>query len=514
MPCFISGHKPLAILAAGASLLFFAGGADAQTKVSDRWITVVRPAEPDSLDGCNASHEAEGRIVKQNINETLINKNPADGSLTPRLALSWEPVDPNTWRIKLRQGVTFHDGSPFNAETAKRSLDRTMGKALNCANRTKFFGDVVMEVTPLADDVLQIKTQQPDPILPMRLASTAIVGPNTPPDKFVREPVGTGPYAFAGWENGQQILIKRNDKYWGEKPQAEGGRYIWRSESSVRASMVKIGEADLALTIAAQDANNPQTDFAYLNSETSFLRLDMAIPPLDDKRVRLAMNYAVDKNALIGTIMPRGSVIATQMVMPSIPGHNHALDKHPYAYDPAKAKQLLAEAKAAGVPVDKEIVLLSYPARYPNAAELMEAVHGMYKAVGLNVKIQTLDPGQYRQWSSKPYPENRPPTVLQTNHDNNSGDPVFSVYLRYGCGGDSSTFCDTSFDNELQRVSKLSGEERVAGWQELFRRLYEDVVPDVMLHHMVGLVRVNPRIDFVPDVTSNSEVRLQEIHFR
>jgi peptide/nickel transport system substrate-binding protein len=226
------------------------------------------------------------------------------------------------------------------------------------------------------------------------------------------------------------------------------------------------------------------------------------------------MNYALDRAALIGTVMPKAVIQATQMVMPTIPGHNHELDKKPIPYDPAKAKQLLAEAKADGVPVDKEIMLITYPPHFPNAPELMDAVFTMYRNVGFNMKITTVDPGQYRKWSGKPYPENAPPSILQSSHDNNFGDPVFSVFHRFGCEGNAANFCNPDLDKEILRVSGLAGQERVAGWQGIFRTIYEDLTPVVFLYHMVGYARVNPRIDFKPDVTTNAELRIQEIHFR
>ena len=106
------------------------------------------------------------------------------------------------------------------------------------------------------------------------------------------------------------------------------------------------------------------------------------------------------------------------------------------------------------------------------------------------------------------------PTLVQTSHDNSSGDPVFSVSLRYGCEGASSSFCDPAFDKETLRVSGLSGTERLEGWQNIYRVLYEDEVPVIPLYHMIGYTRVNPRIDFRPDVTSNAEIRIQEIKFK
>ena len=509
-----SVRLPGALAGVVAGLLLAAHPVAAQTKVTDRWITIVLPAEPADIDGCQASRALQGRVVKQNVVETLVEKNPNDGTLSPRLALSWEQREPTVWRFKLRPGVVFHDGSPFNAEAVKKSLARTVSAGVACGDKSKFFAGITMEGIVVDELTLDIKTSRAEPIIPMRLAGAAIVGPNEPLDKLSIAPVGTGPFALDGWQGGQQILLKRFDKYWGAKPQAEGVRYVWRAESAVRAAMVKLGEADIAHSISEQDANDAKTDYAFLNSETAFLRIDLEKAPLNDKRVRQALHYAVDLDSIPGTVMPKASLRATQMVMPSIPGHNHGLDKNRRPYDPTKARALLAEAKAAGVPVDTEIVLISYPAAFPNAAEMMETVHTMLRGAGFNVKLIVAEPGVFQEYQNKPYNEKRQPVLLQSTHDNNFGDPVFSISGKYGCEARTSTLCDPAFDKEIERISSLGGTERFAAWEEVFRHLYEDVVPDVMLYHLVGFLRVNPRIDFKPDVTSNSEIRVQEIHFR
>ena len=511
--CFVHGYRTAAVAAAVLALAALPSRhADAQ--VNKNWITVVLQAEPEGLEPCMSSRAHQGRVIKYNVTETLIQKKPDDGALVPRLALSWQQLNPETWQFKLRPGVTFHDGSPLNAENVKKSLERNWSKPLTCGDKGKFFGDLNIEATTVDDLTLQIKTSRREPILPMRLTGMVIAGPKSPVDKAVIDPVGTGPYAFDSWQPGQQILLKRNEKYWGPKPQIEGIRYLFRAESSVRASMVKIGEADLAVTIAPQDANDPKLDFSFLNSETTFLRIDADKAPMNDKRVRLALNYALDRDSIPGTIMPKGALRASQMIMPSIPGHNHELDKKMIPYDPAKAKQLLAEAKAAGVPVDKEILFVANPTSYPNAGELAEAFVAMYKAAGFNMRILTADPGQYQKFQNKPFKEDRPPILLQSSHDNNFGDPVFSVYYKYGCEGPTSAFCDPAFDKEVVRVTGLGGEERMKGWQEVFRYLAEDAVPSVFLYHMVGFMRVGPRVSFVPDVTSNAEIRVEEIKFK
>jgi peptide/nickel transport system substrate-binding protein len=393
-------------------------------------------------------------------------------------------------------------------------MDRTKSKTFTCNDYGKFFGGAPFEVTVVDDLTVDFKSQRPEPILPMRLAGTPIVGPNESLTTRSLAPVGTGPYAFDSWTPGSQILLKRFDKYWGPKPEVEGARYVWRKESAVRAAMVKLGEADIAPSIALQDADDPKLDKPYLNSETSFLRIDVTQKPLDDKRVRLALNYAVDLDGIRKSMLTPAFVRAAQMVMPAIPGHDFDLDKRMRGYDPAKAKQLLAEAKADGVDVDKEILLQGRPSSYPEAAEILEATYTMYRQVGFNMKLVQLEPGLYAKWNNKPFPDPREPSLLQSQHDNAFGDPVFSFPYRYMCGdNNNSTLCDPELDKEIVRVGTLSGDERVAGWQKLSRRMYDDYVNEVFFFHMVANARINPRVQWTPDVSTNSEVRIENIGF-
>jgi len=475
-------------------------------------VTVVLSEEPDVIDPCEASRSNIGRVVKQNIAETLIEIDPADGSIKPRLATEWKQVDELTWHFTLREGIKFHDGADFNAETAVTSINRALNPTQDCEIRLKFFGNI--NVMPKAIDAttLEIKTDTPQPILPTLMGTMVIASPNTQAEKGTLNPVGTGPYKFVDWKAGQEINLERFDGYWGEQPQVEGARYIWRTESAVRAAMVKNGEADIAPNIALQDATDEETDFSYFNSETSRLRIDMTRAPLDDLRVRQALNYAIDRDALIGSIFSADVVPMTQIVVPSINGHNTSLK--PWPYDPAKARELLAAAKADGVAVDTEIELLGRIGMYPNATEAAEAMQAMLADVGFNVKMTMMEVATWIDVFTKPYAEDRGPVLQASQHDNNNGDAVFSVFFKYACEGPQSTMCDEAVDAGIVAASAATGDERREHWQEVFRRLHEDIVPDVQMFHMVGFSRVNPRLDFTPSISTNSEVQLATISIK
>jgi len=473
----------------------------------DAAVTIVLSEELDLVEPCQASRSNIGRVIKQNVAETLTEINPVDGSVTPRLATEWEQVDDLTWRFTLRDGVSFHDGAPLNAEAVIYAIQRTMDETLDCEVRTKFFGNIALEPTAVDDLTIEIKTDSPVPILPTMMGTFTIVSPNTPMGEPTREPVGTGPYTFESWSPGENIVLLRNADYWGEQPAVEKATYVWRTESAVRAAMIAAGEADIAANIAVQDATDPEMDFSYPNSETSRLRIDTTRPPLDDIRVRKALNLAFDRDAVRGTVFSPDVIPATQLVVPSINGHNP--DLKAWSYDLAEAKQLLDEARADGVPVDDEITLLGRINIYPNATEIMEVLQAT--DAGLNVKLQMMEVAEWVDILTKPYAEDRGPVVQQSQHDNNNGDAVFTVYNKYHSEGAQSTIGDPTLDDVITRAGEASGEERQKLFQDGFRMINDEIVADVPMFHMVGYTRVGPRVSFQPDISTNSELHLAKI---
>ncbi len=469
--------------------------------------------EPDNLDSCNTTRSVQGRVIKVNVIESMVMLDPATSKLSPRLATSWERVSDKVWVFKLRSGVKFSDGEPLTAEAVVQSFERTFrSPTITCETRAKI-GGVKFTAKALDPLTLEITTENLEPILPVRMSLVGIESPKTPKEKLVNNPVGTGPYVVDRFNQGKDLVLKQNPNYWGPKPAVEQASYVIRKESAVRAAMVKVGEADLSPNIAVQDANDPTTDFSFLNSETTRLRIDSMTPPLNDKRVRLALNYAVDRNAIKGTIMSKDVLHSTQLVVPSIPGHNHEIDKQLRPYDPTKAKQLLAEAKAAGTPVDKEITLFCRTAQFPNVTELMEALLGYFKAVGFNMKLLCVEAAEHTAAQNKPFDEKRL-IVFQDQHDNNNGDPTFTVFTKYTCDGRQSTVCDKNID-EMEKLASSTtlGPERVKAWEKVLAYIYEEA-HDVTLFHMVGYSRVGKRLNFKPSISTNSEVPLEQISFK
>ncbi len=489
----------------------FLGSQGAWAQSENTEITIVLPEGPANLEPCSSVLSHVGRIIKQNVVEMLTEISPEDGSVSPRLAESWEQIDADTWRYHLRDGVTFHDGTPFNADAVVFSITRIMSPDITCVDRGKMLGGVSLSAEKVDDLTVDISGDSAMPISPTMMGAVAMVSPNTPANEATREPIGTGPYKFVSWVP-EAVVLDRNDEYWGDEPEISRVTYVFRSDSAVRAAMVATGEADLAPEISPQDATNPDTDFSYFNSETSRFRIGATQPPLDDIRVRRAINLAVDREALHGTVFSKDAVIATQLVVPAINGYNP--DIPVWKYDPEEAKRLLAEAAADGVAVDTPIRIIGRTGIYPNAAEAAEALMSMWQEVGFNMTLNMLEVAEWMKYSDKPYPEDRGPTLLQDQVDNATGDALSTAYPKYHTDGQTSEFSDPTLDAVLEKAVAATGDERREAWQEAFRMVQEDFVLEVPLFHMVGYTRVGPRIDWRPSLATNSEIQVARIKLR
>ncbi|MFN4206898.1 MAG: ABC transporter substrate-binding protein [Agrobacterium albertimagni] len=474
-------------------------------------IKVVLAEEADLLEPCMATRSNIGRIIMENVSETLTELDVRGGTgVQPRLAEKWEQNADGSWRFHLRQGVTFSDGSAFDAKDVKHSFDRMMSDTITCESR-RYFGGMTVTPTVVDDFTVDFKAEPVQPILPLLLSLVTIV-PEETPLEFVREPVGTGPYKLTNWTPGQQIVLTGRDDYWGEKPEVTEATYLFRADPAVRAAMVQAGEADLSPSISQVEATKPATDFSYLDSETVYLRIDHNIEPLNDVRVRRALNLAVDREAFLGTLLPDSALLATAIVPPPTLGWNP--DVKVPAYDPDAATKLLEEAKADGVKVDTPITVVARSANFPNVTEIMEAIQQQLQEVGFNIELKFVEVAEHEQYYSKPFAEGRGPQIVAAMHDNSKGDPSFSMFFKYATEGTQSGFSDPKVDDLITRASAAVGDERAKLWSELIAYLHDEVVADVLLFHMVGFSRVSERLDFKPTMATNSMLQLSEIKIK
>ena len=491
------------ILAATAPATFAQGAAAGS-------VTLVMDDEPDSLDPCEVTKGNVGYITKNNIIETVTEIDPRSGAVTPKLASSWERIDDVTWRFVLREGVTFHDGSPMTANAFIISVTRTLKPELACSPKVLYFEGITASLKEVDQRTVDVVTEAPVPIMPTLMSMMPVGSPSTNPNALTRDPIGTGPYRFVSWQSGQRIEVERFDGYWGEKPAVERATYFFRAEPSVRAAMVQTGEADIATTLSPQDASNPETDFSFLNTETNRLRFDFYKPPLNDIRVRQAINHAIDRQSLIGSIYPDDWQLAKNMVLPTINGANENVPLFPY--DPDRARALVDEARAAGVPVDEEIVLVCSSGAN-GGLEGPTVMVEMLNEIGLKVRLQILESADWYRFYYRPYPPEQQVNMVFESHDNNSGDAGFTLAGKYLSTGGTSKLEEPEVDAMIREGLVADNPRRKEIFQSVFAKVHE-LVADAVLFHETDIIRVGPRVSYTPSTATKGEVALAEVRFR
>jgi peptide/nickel transport system substrate-binding protein len=471
-------------------------------------VRIVLSQEPPTLEPCEANLTSTGVVVRSNITEPLVERNPTTGDLDPLLATAWEATGDTEWTFTLRDDVTFQDGSPFNAEAAAFAIDRAVNSDLGCNVEGYVFGDDDLEVTAVDETTLTVSTASPDPILPLRLSFVEIVPTSTDTAAKVREPVGTGPYAVKQWDAGTKLTLERNADYWGDAPAYAEAEYQWRAEGTVRAAMVTSGEADLAMGLGADDGAG-DLGLDYPNNETVALRLTAEIPPLDDIRVRQAINYAIDKQGITDSLYQGAHIPAAQLVPEGIVGHNPDLDV--WEFDVAAATALVDEARADGVPVDEKITMVARNAQFPKVSEMSQVLQEQLSQIGLNVELKMVDTTQHLQYQLRPFVTNEGPIALLIQHGNQAGDAAFSVEQYMTTTGAQSVYGTPEFDTMLTDAGLLTGDDREAAYQEIFGYQNEDIVQFAFIAHQTGVIGKAATVGYEPNSSSGDELRLAEI---
>jgi peptide/nickel transport system substrate-binding protein len=478
------------------------GGYDPNT------LRVVLSQEPPTLEPCESSLTSTGIVVRSNITEPLIERDPNSGDLQPLLATEWRQASPNQWVFKVRDGVTFSNGAPFTAKDAAFSIDRAVNSELQCNVDGYVFGDEKLKLSTPDDNTVIVGTEKPDPILPLRISFVEIVPTTTSTTEKVREPIGTGPYAIADWEYGQKLLLKRNDTYWGKKPAFARAEYQWRSEGSVRAAMITNDETDIATSLGPEDGAG-ERGLSFQNNETTALRMQATEAPLNDIRVRQAINYAVNRTGIVNALFRGLGQPAAQLIPSGVVGYNDQLQLWPH--DPEKAKQLIADAKADGVPVDKQIRLIGRTAQFPNIAETIEVLQSEFSEIGLNVKIEMMDTSNQLLYQLRPFPGNAGPYLLMIMHGNQAGDAAFTMDQYMLSEGPQAAYGTTEFDEKIRAAEVLTGEARQDAFAKLFAEEPQELMQMAYIAHMKGILGKSPRVDYTPNSATGDEMRLAEM---
>jgi peptide/nickel transport system substrate-binding protein len=306
----------------------------------------------------------------------------------PRLAESWRLLNDFTWELELREGVTFHNGEPFNAQAVRFSLERTA--QLEDSLET-FASDVALESVEIINDyTVRIHTSKPAVSMIYKLSAVEMLPPvyyaQTALEDLSHKPVGSGPYQLAGWDPGGRLTLEANADYWQGAPAVH--TLVFEAERDVDERLIRLaeGDADLIADLPPDRAEAANTERTHLIAIESTRRLFVGLrsegdAPLADKGIRQALNYAIDVQALITEFHGGHGQRYGSWVNP--PNADPAL--LPWPYDPEKAKELLAQG---GYPDGLEITMDTPVGRYHRDQEIAGAIAAQLAKSGVKVTVQ------------------------------------------------------------------------------------------------------------------------------
>ena len=307
----------------------------------------------------------------------------------PWLVTKWEQPSPTVLRWHLRKGVKFHNGEDFTAETVKFSLEQYAAPTSRSPWKTRIA--VIREYRISDPYTIDLVTERPNRPLLRNTTSAMAMSPRALRelgDRFATNPVGTGPMKFVEYRPGQHVVMQEQPGYWGKKPAFSQIRFRFIPENGTRIAALEAGEVMVVNNVPPDQIPRlrSNSDLRIITSRTNrvtFIALRTDRKPFNDKRVRQALNYAIDREAISKGIMGGLAPIAKAPLPDGVFGAHPGLP--PYAYDPERAKKLLAEAGAPGTPF-----FLGVPnGRYLLDKQVGEAIAGYLEAVGLQVKLET-----------------------------------------------------------------------------------------------------------------------------
>lgn len=362
--------------------------------------------EPPSLDP-HWQATSSSASLSQHVFDRLFHTDE-NQQIVPGLATSWKAVDPLTWEIQLREGVTFHDGSPFTADDVVFTFERSQNVPNAPFSFKTYLGDKTVE--KVSDHLIRITTERPNPILPNEVTVpiiSHIAGATATTDNYNSGAamIGTGPFRFGEWRQGEVIRLERNDGYWGGASPWSEVQIRPISSNPARVAALVAGDVDLIDFVPPSSREMLQGNagidlFSGVTNRVIYLSFDHArettpfvtakdgssIPnPLRNPKVRQAISKAINRQALTDRVLEGMGEPAGQLVPPQIFGADPNLG--PDTFDAEAARALLTEA---GYPDGFAMTLHGSNDRYVNDAQVTEAIAQMLSRIGIATKVETM----------------------------------------------------------------------------------------------------------------------------
>ncbi|QCR33751.1 ABC transporter substrate-binding protein [Lysinibacillus sp. SGAir0095] len=445
--------------------------------------------------------DGESFKVTENIYETLLNFGEQDTTVNPGLAKDWEvSEDGLTYTFHLQEGVKFHDGTDFNAEAVVKNVERWKGGAEEqfyyFHSMFKAEGEDIIASVEATDDltvVFTLSRPQAPFLKNIAMSPFGIASPTAfeaAGESFGDNPVGTGPFKFVEWKRNDSITVAKNEEYWQEGlPKLDTIIFRAIPDNSARLNALMTGEIDLADGINPSDASTVESnaDLQLIerpSMNVGYLGLTNTRPPFDNKLVRQAVNYAIDKQAIVDAFFQGRAEVAVNPMPPSIGGYNEEIAG--YEYNPEKAKKLLAEAGYDGSEI--ELWAMPVPRPYmPDGQKVAEAIQKNLSDVGIPSKIVTFEWATYLEKAKNGEAD---AFLLGWTGDNGDADNfIYTLLDKDTIGSNNYAYYSSDEVHELliAAQSEIDEEKRADLYKQAQEIIHEDA-PWVPLAHSIPLL--------------------------
>jgi peptide/nickel transport system substrate-binding protein len=485
--------RTMAVPLAAALLAGLMGSAVTAPPVAAQTVTLAQGVDPESLDPA-VDTLITSVSVMMNVYDSLIWRD-GDGKIVPALAESWDFPQPDQMRLKLRQGVKFHNGDPFTADDVVFSFGRLFDKD-NPSPLLSSLRGFVDSVEKVDDYTVLVNMPAPRATVVPTLIRVPIL-----PKKAFEEmgaqafgvaPIGTGPFKFVRWDKNQQIVLERNDDYWRGPAAIESFVIRPIPEDFARFASLSNHEVDIITNLTSERLEEIKTTPGLKagvvpSVRNVFVGIQTRKGPFTDLRARQALNYAIDKKALIDVVMGGYAIENASACTQTLFG---AAKVEPYEYNPEKARELLKEA---GVPEGLTVEMLGPVGRYTKDKELQEAIAGMLADVGINVTHVQPEWAEFlKQWTAEIYPLHFVGTGNQVmDCDQHLGYRIDGArYNRYY----QSDEVDALIQKELADYDETSRKATLAKIQQMVR----DDAPWIFLFDLMDMFGMTEHVDWKP----------------
>lgn len=459
-------------------------------------IKFASSADVSSLDPRNATGTPTAQVLAH-IFSSLV-KTDEKGAIINDLAESYEVVNDTTWKFKLKDGITFHDGSKLTAEDVEYTISTIKDKE----KKFKLASDFSFMTVKVIDELnFEIVTDKPFSALPLRLNYVKIIPKayveKVGDEEFAKAPIGSGPYKFVERKKDDKVVMQAYDNYFGGKPAIDKVTFVVIPEAASRIAALESGDVDIISNVETSQVErlNALENFDVIGNPTTrviFIGINtLTDGPMKNVKVRQALNYAVDKQAIIKGVLDGYATQIATISTPEYDGYDASIT--PYEYNPEKAKQLLKEA---GYPNGFEVDF-SVTSGYLNGQDVVQAVAAQLAEVGIKCTVRESDSASQREQIAA--------GTVEPLYMNGIGGPYSNIdlvsKLSFCTGERYSTYSNPAFDELRATAAATIDKNESDKLLSQLQQMAKDEAPAIFMYQQYGMYAYNSRVvNWVPRV--------------